>query len=119
MTAVFSQAEVATATPNRYAKQLVSHLGRKLSFEVDGAVSTATIGGATGQIIVGDGVLTLTAAGDDPAAVAVVEDVLGGTWSASGRATNSPSAGPAVGTAKFSGRPPRRCDRPAGARSGI
>jgi hypothetical protein len=77
MTAVFSRAEVATATPARYAKQLVSHLGRKVSFSTDGATSTATIGAATGQIIVGDGVLTLTAAGNDPAAVAVVEDVLG------------------------------------------
>jgi hypothetical protein len=77
MTAVFSRAEVATTSPERYAKQLVAHLGRKISFATDGVISTATIGDATGQIIVGDGVLTLTAAGDDPAAVAVVEDVLG------------------------------------------
>src|ERR1700712_1498002 len=77
MTAVFSRADVATDTPDRYAKQLVAHLGRKVSFSTDGATSTATIGGATGQVIVGDSVLTLTAAGDDPAAVAVVEDVLG------------------------------------------
>jgi uncharacterized protein len=77
MTAVFSRADVATATPARYAKQLVAHLGRKVQFSTDGPVSTTTIGAATGQIIVGDGVLTLTATGDDPAAVAVVEDVLG------------------------------------------
>lgn len=77
MTALFSRADVATSSPERYAKQLVSHLGRKISFDTDGAVSTAAIGGGVGQIIVGDGVLTLTAAGDDPAAVAVVEDVLG------------------------------------------
>ena len=77
MTALTSRADVATDAPARYAKQLVAHLGRKISFATDGAVSTATIGDATGQIVVGDGVLTLTAAGDDPAAVAVVEDVLG------------------------------------------
>jgi uncharacterized protein len=74
---VFSQADVATATPGRYAKQLVAHLGRKVAFSTDGATSTATIGGATGQVIVGDGVLTLVAEGADPAAVTVVEDVLG------------------------------------------
>jgi hypothetical protein len=74
---VFSRADVATATPERYAKQLVAHLGRKVSFSTDGGISTATIGDATGQVIVGDGVLTLTATGSDPAAVAVVEDVLG------------------------------------------
>lgn len=77
MTALFSRADVATGSPGRYAKQLVAHLGRKLPFSTEGAVSTATIGGATGQVIVGDDVLTLTAAGDDPAAVRVVEDVLG------------------------------------------
>ncbi|HEX8094284.1 DUF2218 domain-containing protein [Jatrophihabitans sp.] len=71
--AVSSRADVVTANPARYAKQLVAHLGRKLRFSTDGT----TIGAATGQIIVGDGVLTLTAAGDDPTAVAVVEDVLG------------------------------------------
>lgn len=77
MTATFSRADIATATPERYAKQLVAHLGRKLNFGTDGATSTATIGGATGKVIVGKGVLTLTAAGDDPVAVAVAEDVLG------------------------------------------
>lgn len=30
MTVLFSGAEVTTAAPERYAKQLVSHLGRKL-----------------------------------------------------------------------------------------
>lgn len=74
---MFSQADVSTATPDRYAKQLASHLGRKLQWSTDGAVSTATIGGATGQVIVGDGVLTLTAEGEDDAAVSVIEDVLG------------------------------------------
>jgi NAD(P)H dehydrogenase (quinone) len=76
-TGVSSRADVATATPQRYAKQLVSHLGRKLEWSTDGAVSTARIGDATASVIVGDGVLTLTAAGDDPAAVAAAEDVLG------------------------------------------
>lgn len=75
--AITSRAQVATETPERYAKQLVSHLGRKVEFSASGATSTATIGAATAQIVVGDGLLTLVAAGDDEVAVALVEQVLG------------------------------------------
>lgn len=75
--AVTSRADVSTDQPARYAKQLASHLGRKLDFTADGAVSTAAIGAGTGQAVVGDGVLTLLAAGPDEAAVATVEHVLG------------------------------------------
>jgi uncharacterized protein len=72
-----SQADVVTDAPARYAKQLVSHLGRKVEFAVDGATSTAVIGGATAQVVVGDGVLVLRAAGSDDESVARVEHVLG------------------------------------------
>jgi uncharacterized protein len=75
--AITSRADVTTDAPARYAKQLVAHLGRKLVFTTQGATSTATIGDATGQIVVGDGVLTLLAAGDDEQVVARVEHVLG------------------------------------------
>jgi len=75
--ALRSRADVATATPERYAKQLVSHLGRKLTWEVDGGTSTAQIGEATGQVVVGDGVLTLLASGADTAGLELVEHVLG------------------------------------------
>jgi phospholipase/carboxylesterase len=74
---VTSRADVSTETPGRYAKQLVAHLGRKLDFTTAGATSTAAIGEAVGQIVVGDGVLTLTASGADEDAVARVEHVLG------------------------------------------
>lgn len=74
---ITSRAEVATTTPARYAKQLVAHLGRKVEFTTTGATATATIGAATAQIVVGEGVLTLVAAGDDEEAVALVEHVLG------------------------------------------
>jgi uncharacterized protein len=73
----FSRADVVTATPERYAKQLVSHLGRRVEWITDGATSTATWGTATGQVVVGDGVLTLIASGPDAEAVAHVENVLG------------------------------------------
>ena len=74
-----SRADVATDAPARYAKQLVSHLGRKLAFTGDGvtAPATAVIGTATAGIVVGEGVLTLQAAGDDEESVARVEHVLG------------------------------------------
>ena len=75
-----SRADVATGTPARYAKQLISHLGRKVPFTGDGTTSpaTAVIGGASAGIVVGEGVLTLCAAGDGEESVARVEEVLGG-----------------------------------------
>jgi hypothetical protein len=77
MATISSRADVVTATPARYAKQLVSHLGRRLEWVTDGATSTAAVGTATGQIVVGDGVLTLLASGPDEEGVARAEDVLG------------------------------------------
>lgn len=75
--AISSRADVVTDVPGRYAKQLVAHLGRKLTFTTESSTSTATIGTGTGQVVVGDGVLTLLAAGPDEEAVATVEHVLG------------------------------------------
>ena len=75
--ALRSRADVVTTTPERYAKQLVSHLGRKATFEIDGPTSTVQLGSATGQIVVGDGVITLLASGTDNEGVELVEHVLG------------------------------------------
>ncbi|MGY1683230.1 DUF2218 domain-containing protein [Geodermatophilus sp. SYSU D01176] len=74
-----SRADVATGAPARYAKQLISHLGRKVPFTGDAttAPATAVIGGATAGIVVGEGMLTLWAAGEDEESVARVEHVLG------------------------------------------
>jgi hypothetical protein len=77
MATISSRADVVTPTPERYAKQLLSHLGRKIEWTTDGATSKARIGEATGVIVVGDGVLTLLASGEDEAGVVRVEDVLG------------------------------------------
>jgi uncharacterized protein len=76
-TTITSRADVRTDAPARYAKQLVSHLGRKVDFAVDGATSTARFGTTTGQIVVRDDVLTLLAVGSDPDGIALVEHVLG------------------------------------------
>jgi uncharacterized protein len=74
-----SRADVATGAPARYAKQLISHLGRKVSFTGDATTSpaTAVIGTATAGIVVGEGALTLWVVGDDEESVARVEQVLG------------------------------------------
>ena len=76
-TQLTSRADVTTDAPDRYAKQLVAHLGRKVAFTTQGATSTATFGDTTGQVVVGEGVLTLLATGPDAEGVARVEHVLG------------------------------------------
>jgi hypothetical protein len=77
MSQLTSRADVRTDAPARYAKQLVSHLGHRIEFTTEGDTSTATLGDATAQIIVGDGVLTLLASGSDEEGVERVERVLG------------------------------------------
>ncbi len=77
MTTHLSRADVATDAPARYAKQLVSHLGRKVEFVTDGPTSTATVNDMTLAITVADAVLTMTVTGTDPAAVARGEHALG------------------------------------------
>ena len=72
-----ARADVRTEVPERYAKQLVSHLGRRVEFTVDGPTSTAAIAGGTGVIRVGDGVLTLVAEAPDADTLERVQDVLG------------------------------------------
>jgi hypothetical protein len=74
---VGSRADVPTDSPARYAKQLVAHLGRKVTFTTEGATSTATFGDTVGQVVVGDGALTLLVSGPDAEGVARVEHVLG------------------------------------------
>jgi hypothetical protein len=72
-----ARADVATDAPGRYAKQLVSHLGRKVDFDTDGPASTARFGAGTGTVVVGDGVLTLLAEAPDTESLALVQRVLG------------------------------------------
>jgi hypothetical protein len=72
-----SRADVVTDAPARYAKQLVSHLGRKVEFATDGDTSTATFGSTTGRIVVGEGVLTLLVSGTDEEEITRIEHVLG------------------------------------------
>ena len=77
MTTRSSHAVVLTDTPARYAKQLVSHLGRKVPFTTEGTTWTASVGDTTLAITVGQTVLTLTVTGSDPQEVARAEHALG------------------------------------------
>ena len=72
-----ARADVVTDAPARYAKQLVSHLGRRVEFETVGDTSTARFGEGTARVVVGDGVLTLLAEAPDTESLARVQDVLG------------------------------------------
>jgi 3-hydroxyisobutyrate dehydrogenase-like beta-hydroxyacid dehydrogenase len=70
-------AEVATDAPERYAKQLVSHLGRRLTWATDGPTSRAVIGTGTGTVVVGTGVLMLRAEAPDAETLGRIQHVLG------------------------------------------
>ena len=72
-----ARADVATDAPARYAKQLVSHLGRRVEWTTEGPLSTASIAGGTGSVEVGDSVLVLRAQAPDAEALERVKDVLG------------------------------------------
>ena len=75
---LISQAAVVTSAPGRYAKQLVSHLGRKVAFIDNGDGSwTSQIGDARASIAVGEDLLTLGAEAPDEAALTQVEHALG------------------------------------------
>jgi hypothetical protein len=76
MHASTSRAVVETPTPERYARQLVSYLGRRPEWRTEGSTSTATIGGVTAHVVAGDGVLELRACGDAES-VSRAERVLG------------------------------------------
>jgi hypothetical protein len=75
--ALVAMAEVPTDAPERYAKQLVSHLGRRLTWQTDGGTSRAAIGDGVGTVVVGDGVLTLRAEAPDAETLARIQHVLG------------------------------------------
>ena len=73
---ITSTAEVLTDRAERFAKQLVTHLGRKVEWVTDEGVSTASFGAASARISPGDGVLVLTASGGSVQEVTQIEDAL-------------------------------------------
>ncbi len=78
MTTLSSRADVRTDAPARYAKQLVSHLGRKAPFTEEAAGAwTTTVGDARARIVVGADVLTLHADAPDVETLSRLEHALG------------------------------------------
>ncbi len=73
-----STARVAIERPERWAKQLVSHLGHKAEVtEIEqGNRLTLTVG--VGLVLVNDGCVLLEAEAPDEESLAKVENVLGG-----------------------------------------
>ena len=78
MITLTSHADVRTDAPARYAKQLVSHLGRKAPFteQADGAW-TVTVGDARGRIVIGDDVLSLHVEASDVETLNRLQHALG------------------------------------------
>ena len=72
-----SRADVPTDVPGRYAKQLVSHLGRKVPFAESDSTWTATFNDSIARITVADGVLVLQAEAADVESLARLEHALG------------------------------------------
>ena len=76
--ALTSRADVVTDAPGRYAKQLVSHLGRKVEFvEEPAGTWTAHVGGSTARVTVGGDGLVLQAERSDEETVGRLEHALG------------------------------------------
>jgi uncharacterized protein len=75
-----STAVVATDAPERYAKQLLAHLGRKNTVETVGGERQGgrlVFSYGTATVRPEDNQLVLEAAAEDPDSLAHVEDVLG------------------------------------------
>ena len=74
-----STASVTTDRPTRYAKQLTSHLGRKVATEWDADAEQGWVDFGSGRatLAAGDGVLLIALVADDPDARDRLEDVVG------------------------------------------
>lgn len=73
---MFSAADVVIDRPERYGKQLASHIGHRVEItELDNGW-LAAIGDGTGRILPGEGVLRLEAEAESPEMIARIQDVL-------------------------------------------
>jgi hypothetical protein len=71
-----SRANITTEAPERYAKQLISHLGRKVKVTETSEGTVLEIGSGRGTVTPGDGVLVLTAEATSAKELTGVQDVL-------------------------------------------
>jgi hypothetical protein len=72
-----ARADVPTSAPQRYAKQLVSHLGRRVDWTSEGDTHRAVIGGADVQVVAGETVLSMLVDAPDRESLERAERVLG------------------------------------------
>jgi hypothetical protein len=72
-----SRADVVTDRPARYAKQLVSHLGRHTPPVEEADGHRLTFGDGSCLVTAGEQTLVLLATAPDPESLARVEDVVG------------------------------------------
>lgn len=72
-----SHAAVVTDRPERYAKQLLSHLGRKAEVREGAEGSRLMIAGGSCLVVPGARVLDLHAEAPDAEALSIVQDVVG------------------------------------------
>jgi hypothetical protein len=71
-----SIARVTTDTPQRFARQLVSHLGHRVPVTRTGEEARLSFGSGSGTVRSGGGELVLVAEAATPAGLAEVQDVL-------------------------------------------
>lgn len=72
-----STAIVSLERPARYAKQLASHIGHRVTVTPRDDGFDVEFSGGTGRIDVGETELTLTAVSDDAEVLTRIQDVLG------------------------------------------
>jgi hypothetical protein len=77
MYSLSSRADVVTERPERWAKQLVSHISHKVAHEKTERGDELTIGDGLGIVSVTPGFVVLEAYANDADLLARVEDVLG------------------------------------------
>lgn len=76
--AVFtSRADVATDAPARYAKQLGSHLGRRLTVVNEDSATRILFDGGECRLVCGDNALHMYASGSSEEVLDRIEDVVG------------------------------------------
>ena len=75
---LYARAEIATPAPDRYVKQLVSHLGHKITTEMrdDGSAVIAVDDGRC-RLTTGTELLVLDASADSSEGLAHIQDVVG------------------------------------------
>ncbi|MDQ1621140.1 MAG: uncharacterized protein QOE19_3709 [Actinomycetota bacterium] len=73
-----STANVTTATPGRYAKQLASHLGRRAKLVSEAEGERIVVGDGSCLLVLTENQLVLKATAQDDLTLARVKDVVGG-----------------------------------------